>query len=699
MAEDAPLPVDDALPVIVERLCDERTLILQAPPGTGKTTRVPPALLDAPWLGGHNVIMLEPRRVAARAAAERIAGGLHTKLGGLVGLRTRFDTRVGAGTRLEVVTEGVLTRMLIDDPALTGVGVVIFDELHERSIHADTALAFTLETRSALRDDLRVVLMSATIDAEPLATRLGTDAVVEVDAPLHPVQTRYRPPTPGRRAEDDVVDAVLEALAAADGDVLVFLAGAGDINRVARALAPRLGDAVSLTPLHGGLPAHEQDRALLPEPDGRRRVVLSTPIAETSVTIDGVRIVVDSGRRRRPEHDIGRGMTALRTVNASRAATDQRRGRAGRQAPGLCVRLWPEVDQARRRPDETPEILTSDLTALALQIAAWGATDETELPWIDPPPVAALAAGRGVLTALGAIDDALRPTDHGWAMVAIGAEPRLAHMMLRAADLDEVATACDVAAVLSYRDLLTGCNRPVDLRIRVEALETAGRGVDDGRRDRARLTARRWRRRFDVGDDPVDLDMVGPLVSLAFPERIARRRADAGSFLLASGSGVSVPTDDGLARALFLAVAETGGVGAKARIVTAAPIDRDDIDRLHSDRLEEAVRGEWDRRVGDVVFERREWIGALVLRREPDTDPDRDSVIEALLAGVRREGLALLRWTEADERWRERLQFLHRHDPDNWPSFDDRTLLDGLDDWLAPNLRDAKRRADLESSM
>ena len=691
-----PLPIDETLPRIVDRLERHRILVLDAPPGTGKTTRVPTALMNAPWLGGARVLMLEPRRVAARAAAERIAAEMDTTVGGVVGLRTRHDTRVGPDTRLEIVTEGVLTRMLLDDPGLTGVGVVVFDEFHERSIHADTALTFTRETAAALREDLRIVLMSATYDTVTLAGQLGTDAIERVDVPLHPIETRYRTPAPGRREHDDIADAVLEVLPETTGDLLVFLAGAGDVARVERALTSRLPPSVVVTPLHGSLPPAEQDRALRRDQAGRRKVVLSTPIAETSVTIDGVDVVIDSGRRRRPELDVGRGMSRLRTVNASQAATDQRRGGAGRTIVGERVRLWPEVDQARRRRDAPPEILTSDLTSLALQIAAWGAVDEAELPWIDPPPAPALAAGRGVLSAIGAIDDARRLTDHGRAIAAVGTEPRLAHMMVRAADLDVAGTACDLAAVLADRDLLTGRDRPADLRVRVEALTGGTAGVDHGRRLRAREMARRWRRHFGCLDEPTDVDLVGPLVSLAFPERIAQRRSEPGAFLLASGAGVSLGLGDALATAPLLAVAETEGLGADARILAAAPIEQDDLERLHADRLETRVRGEWDRRARDAVFERQERLGALILRREPDPNPGRDAFHEALLAGVRREGLSLLRWTAADTRWRQRLAFLHEHEPDAWPAVDDATLVDTLEDWLQPELGNARRRADLE---
>lgn len=691
----APLPVDGILDRLTAALHDPGIVVLEAPPGTGKTTRVPPAMLDAEWATGR-ILMLEPRRVAARAAAERIAAERDERVGEVVGLRTRFDTRTSDRTRLEVVTEGVLTRMLIDDPALRGVDAVVFDEFHERSIHADTSLAFVRETLGVLRDDLRIVVMSATLDAEHLATRLGAHATIGLDVPIHPVTTIYRVPAPGRTPEEEVPDAVLHALRNHDGDVLVFLAGAADIRRAQTALDDRVDPSVVITPLHGSLPAREQDRALLADPGGRRKIILATPIAETSVTIDGVRVVIDTGRRRRPEIDLGRGMSRLVTVTASQAATEQRRGRAGRQAPGVCIRLWPEVDQARRRVDEPPEILTADLTSLALDVAAWGAADAAELPWIDPPPTPALAAALGTLTALGAIDDQRRLTAHGRSMAGLGTEPRLAHLILCGVALDMTATACDVAALLSDPDPPTGVDRPCDLRPRLDALHGGGGSQRAAGRRRAMRLAQRWRRHFRATDDPPRPDLVGPLVSLAHPGWIAQRRQEPGSFLLASGTGASLPTGDALAREPYLAVAETAGSGPDARIVAAAPLTLEEIERFHGPAIESSVRGGWDRRRRDVVFERQRRLGSLILQREPDPDPDRDAVVQALLTGIRREGLDLLGWTAADRRWRERAQFLHRARPDAWPSFGDEELLADLEEWLAPHLAGARRRADLE---
>ncbi len=716
MAESASvgdrLPVDDVLHELHAALKRQRLVILQAPPGTGKTTRVPPSIVGQPWMTHDKVIMLEPRRVAARAAARRIAAERGEEIGHSIGLRTRFDTRVSKATQVEVVTEGVLTRMLLTDPGLSGYGAVIFDEFHERSIHADTALAFVRETADALREDLRVIVMSATFDAASLATRLRTDAIVTADAPLHPVDIRYEPPMPGITVDEAAVLVVTELLAQpaeTTGDILVFMAGAGAINRAERELNRRAGAVI--TPLHGSLPADAQDRALQLDPEGRRKVILATPIAETSVTIDGVRTVVDTGRRRRPEIDHGRGMSRLRTTTASQAACDQRTGRAGRQGPGVCIRLWTEGEHAHRPIEEPPEVLTSDLTALALQIAAWGASDPNELPWLDEPPAVAMEAARAVLTDLGAIDLDGRLTEHGKAMQSLGTEPRLAHLLLRAASLEgagvpgALATGCAVAATLADRDLLRDRYRPIDLRARVETLGADGRGqresgVDGAAVRQARAMAKRWRDRLsadlDAKPGPVDLDLVGIVTSFAFPERLAQRRTEGGSFLLASGAGVATPPSDGLAREQWLAVAETEGTGGAAEMRMAAPITLAEIEAHHPDRLSESESGGWDRRTRDVVFETQRRLGAIVVARSPLTNPDRASVIEALLAGVTREGLSLLSWDRADERYRSRLGFLHSIDPDEWPAVDDSALLEQLDAWLGPALGNAQRRADLE---
>ena len=697
MSNGVALPVDNALPALHDALVRQRLVILQAPPGTGKTTRVPPSLIDRPWIGDQRVLLLEPRRVAARAAANRMASERGERVGETIGIRTRLDTRVSKRTRVEVVTEGVLTRMLLADPSLSGYGAVIFDEFHERSIHADVSLAFVRETAGVLRDDLRLVVMSATLDADVLAARLRSDAVVSADAVRHPVTVTYRPPEPGEELLDAVARATADALSSSAhvGDVLVFLPGVGAIERVRRRLEPslgaRLGTDVVITPLHGSLRSGEQDAALRRDPEGRRKVVLATPIAETSVTIDGVATVIDGGQRRRPEIDHGRGMGRLRTVTASRAAADQRAGRAGRQRPGTCVRVWHERDDQHRPAAEPPEITTADLSGLALDLAAWGAADPDDLPWLDPPPPVTLETARDRLRSLGLLDAQHRLTAHGKAAHALGTDPRLAHTLVRAVELESdhpgaIATATRVAAVL-------GDTAPAprggsaDLRGRIDRI--AGQVRDQ---------ADRWRNRLDpdgAGGD-ADSDLTGLIVSIAFPDRIAQRRADERSYLLASGAGVTLASDDALAREPWLAVAETTGTGAEARVVTAAPLSIDEIEAVHADLIEEAEHGGWDRRARDVVFERQTRLGSIIITRRPDDSPSVDAVREGLLAGVRREGLPLLSWDTADTRFRDRLAFVHGLRNDDWPDVGDDALLERLEDWVGPAIDRRTRRTDLE---
>ncbi len=707
------LPIDAALGQIHAALGRQRLVILQAPPGTGKTTRVPPSLIGQPWLDDRRILLLEPRRVAARAAASRMADALGESVGDTIGLRTRDDTRRSNSTRVEVVTEGVLTRMLLADPGLADVGAIIFDEFHERSIHADTALAFSRETCEALRPDLRLLIMSATLDVDALATRLRTDAIIRVEAETHAVTTTYRPAEPGLDRHAHVVSVVLETVNASEhrGDILVFLPGANLISRVDRELRTRLGSRIGhdlvVTPLHGSLDSAAQDRALKVDSEGRRKIILSTPLAETSVTIDGVATVIDGGQRRRPELDLGRGMSRLRTVTASRAAADQRRGRAGRQQPGSCIRLWAEAEQQLRPAEEPPEILISDLTSLALQVAAWGAREPAELAWLDQPPTVAYDAARFVLRDLGAIDDANRVTPHGHELLSLGVEPRLAHMLRRGRELeiDGVAgalrTACHLAAALSDRDLLRGRDRPADLRARLEVM--LGRptpSTDRAARDAALRSVRRWERRLSKGleGEPgnVDPDLAGLLVSLAFPERIAQRRKNIGGYLLAAGAGVGIDSSDGLAREPWLAIAETDGVGSDARIRSAVPISLDEIEEHHGNRISEVAHGGWDRRVRDVVFERQTRLGAIIVARRPETNVNPEMVNQGLIAGLRREGLGLLNWTKADERYRSRLDFVHQLDPTAWPAVDDQSLVDNAETWLGPSLAGVQRRKDLE---
>ncbi len=681
-----PLPVDDALADLVAALGSARRAVLHAPPGAGKTTRVPPALLDAPWLEGR-VVMLEPRRVAARAAAARIASELGGRVGELVGHRVRHDTKVSAATRIEVVTEGVLTRMLQDDPSLTGVGAVVFDEFHERSLHADLGLALTLEAQTALRPDLALVVMSATLDDTRIAAALGDAPVVRSEGRRHPVDTHHHP---GQGDLEPRMASVIEHAWHHDtGDILAFLPGARWIRRTAERLVGRLPGGVVL-PLHGSLDAAEQDRALAADPGGRRKVVLATDIAETSLTIDGVRVVVDGGQRRAPRFDPRSGLTRLETGRISLASADQRRGRAGRQAPGVCHRLWSETDEQHMAEFDPPEIAVADLSGLRLQLGSWGATAD-ELTWIDRPPGHALAEAEALLGTLGALDDEGRLTPHGRDMAGFGAEPRLAHMMLRARSQGIGALACDVAGLLSGRDPLPR-SAGVDLRDRVLAVR---RGGGSPALREARQAADRWRRDLGVGDDRVDVDAVGRVVAIAFPDRVGRQRGGPARYLLASGRGAELPERDPLLGTAMLAVADVDGEPAGGRIHLAAPLDPAALEAALSDLVQVVDQVGWDERRGDVVAERQRRVGALVLKREPIEAPDPTALAAAWADGVAQLGLGMLPWTPAIDQWRDRVAFLHRVDPEGWPDLSDAALSATTGAWLAPHLVGVRRRRDL----
>jgi ATP-dependent helicase HrpB len=553
--ENGAYPVGGAIPEVEAALRSHGAAVLQAPPGAGKTTRVAPALLGAAWLGGRRIVMLEPRRLAARAAARWMAGRMGEREGETVGYRVRGDTRVGARTRIEVVTEGVLTRMLQSDPALDGVGLVIFDEFHERSLHADLGLALCLQSRELLRDDLRLLVMSATLDVEAIAGLLGGAPIVASQGRSFPVETHYLE----RRHEGPVVAAIPRAVSRAlehEGDVLVFLPGAGEIRAAARALEEaRVGDRARIVPLFGDLPPEEQDRAIRPSPPGERKVVLATSIAETSLTIGGVRSVVDSGVMRVPRFSPRTGMSGLATVPVTLASAEQRRGRAGREGPGVCYRLWTEAEHAGRVPHGTPEILQADLVPLALELAVWGAREVEELRWLDLPPAAALAQAREVLEQLGAVGADGAVTPHGRRIAEVGLHPRLAHMVLRGAALGHGAAACDLAALLDERDLFRADSgaADVDLRLRLELLHAqrspgsrrrqGERGAaEPGRLRRVLAESERLRKRLGIPAAGYDAEAAGLLVALAFPDRVARRRRGAGGrFLLRNGRGAALP--------------------------------------------------------------------------------------------------------------------------------------------------------------
>ena len=627
------LPVDEALPRLKAVLAEGPAAVLVAPPGAGKTTRVPLALLDAAWLGERKIIMQEPRRLAARAAARRMAATLGEAVGETVGYRVRLDSKVGPRTRIEVVTDGLFLRMLQDDPSLEGVGCVIFDELHERGLETDLSFALVRESQQALREDLRVIAMSATLDPGPVSERLGSAPVVESAGRMFPVDTRYLDREASSRFEDGVASAVRNALTQESGSVLVFLPGVGEIRRVEERLQG-LAANVDVAPLYGDLSPADQDRAISPSPAGRRKVVLATSIAETSLTIEGVRIVIDGGLMRVPRFSPRSGMTRLETVRVSQASADQRRGRAGRLEPGVCFRLWTEEAQRGLLPFTPPEILDADLAPLALELAAWGVTDASTLPWLTPPPASALATARTLLLYLGAIESGGAITPHGRAMVRLGQHPRLAHLVLKGRELRQGKVAALIAAILGERDFLR--ERDVDLRHRVEiALNgRAPRLINESAR---RLTSR------DARDERPDPSMTGALLALAYPDRIGRRRAGtANRYLLSGGRGAALPEGDPMSNEEFLVVADLDGSAQDARVFLAAPITLAEIEELYGERIVDEEIVDW--RDGGVVARRRRRFGALVLEDKPINKPDPEKVKAAMLAGLRQRGLP---WTDA----------------------------------------------------
>ena len=702
------LPIEPVLPELSRALRDNAGAVLVAEPGAGKTTRVPLHLLDEPWLGGRRIVMLEPRRLAARAAARFMAALVGEEVGETVGYRVRHDVRSGPRTRIEMITEGVLTRMLQSDPALEGVGLVIFDEFHERSIHADLGLAFCLESQAVLRPDLRLLVMSATIDPGPIARLMGDVPVVRSEGRTFPVDTRYLERPCAGPLEKDVERAVRRALGETEGDILVFLPGAGEIRRVAAALADLAERGVRVAQLHGALSHDEQDAAIAPSRDGRRKVVLATDIAETSLTVEGVRVVVDSGWARRPRFSPRTGMSRLEMVRVSKASADQRRGRAGRLGPGVCYRLWTLREEAQFAACDKPEILESDLASLALELALWGGSND--LRWLDPPPAAALSQARKLLVQLGALNGAGGATSHGRRMAELGIHPRLAHMVLAAVPLGLGATACELAALLQERDILRGGapSPDADVRLRVEALRKAG-GAGEGESTLAPGLAVDWRaarriktearelmRRAGVSEaSTVDPEACGLLLTFAYPDRIAQRRPD-GRYLLCSGRGAAFSGIQSLAASPYIVAAELDDKGPESRILLAAPVDLADIERTFKSEVEQADQVEWDPVHRRVAARRRVRLGALVLREEPLRDPDPGAVLASLLAGIRVEGLAALPWSEAARRLQQRVAFVRRFDPD-WPDVSDEALLRDLDGWLAPYLHGKTAIEDLSS--
>jgi len=676
------LPIHAVLEPLKAAVADHSAVVLAAPPGAGKTTVVPLALLDQDWRGDGRILLLEPRRLAARAAAERMAETLNQTAGQTVGYRTRLQSRVGPQTRIEVVTEGIFTRMILDDPGLDGVAAVIFDEFHERSLDADLGLALARDSQAVLRDDLKIVVMSATLDIASVSRLLGGAPVIQAEGRMFPVETRYLGRDPVERFETAMARACLTALNEEPGSVLAFLPGQGEIHRVAEQVRERLRDpTVEVLSLYGAMERETQDRALEPALAGRRKLVLATSVAETSLTIRGVRVVIDGGLSRVPRFQPSSGLTRLETVRVSRSSAEQRRGRAGRTEPGVCYRLWDEEQTRGLVPQQRPEILEADLTGLALDLARWGARSTEGLALLDPSPVGALAEARKVLGRLGALDAQGGLTAHGRRLAEMPVAPRLAHLILRAADAGAALLGARIAALLSEPGL--GGN-DTDLRERLMALK---RDRSSRARDAVAL-ADRWARKAGGarGEEGID---VGTLVAEAFPERIAKARGKPGELLLASGRGAWIDPTDALAGAPWLAVAELGGGDTRDQVRLAVPLDPVTVvDRLETeDRLSREPSGR-------LVVKRRRRLGAIVFDEQEVGPPDRAQITAALKAEVEASGLASLGWGERAAALKARMAFVGRHDG-GWPDVSDAGLMKARELWLWPMLEAESRLADI----
>lgn len=705
----AVLPIEPILPAIADALARGRSVVVQAPPGAGKTTTVPLALLSSSWLEHRSIVMLEPRRLATRAAAFRLAELRGESVGETIGYRMRGDSRVSRRTRVEVVTEGILTRRLQNDPTLEDVGLLIFDEFHERSIDADLGLALALRTRAVLREDLRIVAMSATLDGAAVARVLGDAPIITSEGRAFPVETRHVAPRPNARPEATVLLAIDRALADDTGDILVFLPGAAEISRVVSVLDQRPRADVVIRTLFGALSQQDQDAAIRPDAHGRRKIVLATSIAETSLTIEGIRVVVDSGWSRRPRFSPATGMTRLETTRVSLAAADQRRGRAGRLGPGICYRCWPEHETQSLLAAAPPEIASADLGPLALSLAAAGVDDPNELSWIDPPAPAAFAQARELLRELDAVgaDGALTPA--GRAMAGVPLHPRLSHMLMAADGTRSRRTAAALAALLSERDVFRAPAGPidadvgmrVDLILRTEDSGTlpAGAEIDRDALRRARADVERLLRATGARhEEPLNSSAepsIGQLLALAYPDRVAQRRpGDAPRFVLRNGRGAELSGAQSLANAPYIVAAELDDRRPNGRIFLGAPLSLDEIRAVFGDQIVSEVVVEVDDH-DTVLSRRRERLGAIILRDVAASGADPERVRGAVVDAIRRRGIERLSWSEAARRLRRRMAFVHRHDA-SWPDVSDSALAAALDEWIAPHAADIRRLSEID---
>jgi ATP-dependent helicase HrpB len=692
-------PVLDILHELRNILRDDRIAIVQAPPGAGKSTVLPLELVKEPWLGDRKIIMLEPRRLATRSVAMRMASLLQCEIGDKVGYRIRFENRTSAATKIEVVTEGLLTRMVQHDSSLEEVGMVIFDEFHERSLHADLALALCLQVQQLIRPDLRILIMSATLDAEKITARLGKARVVTSLGKQFPVTIQYEPPDPNVHITSHCAKVIRKALSRNEGDLLVFLPGAGEIKRLEAELNKEASVGPVIYPLYGDLPFKLQNEAILPRPDGKRKIILATSIAETSLTIEGIGIVIDSGFARVPKFNPRSGLTRLETVRVSKDAADQRAGRAGRLGPGICFRLWSESIHSNLLQQRVPEILEADLSPMMLELLSWGARPE-ELTWITPPPTGSVNQAVDLLAKLGAVATG-KITHDGKAMLRFPTHPRLAHMMIKASDADPgngPALAADIAAILEERDPLSK-DVGADLGLRVEALrrwrnKAAGNG-DTSSLERIEKLAAVWRKhlRTEVNNNAVPDSLCGSILMQAFPERIARRVDKFhGRYKLANGRSARLPDNDPLVREPWLAVAEMDeGVG-EGKVFLAAPLAEETL--LENATTRHVVK--WDDERNQVVALNERVVGDFVISTSSSTNISDGERVDAICGAIKTHGLNLLGWQEALETFQARVLSLRQWRPEEaWPDVTDQRLVDTVKTWLPPFLSDISRRSEL----
>ncbi len=678
-----------------------KNIVLSAPPGAGKTTQVPIALLALEWMAQKKIIMLEPRRLAARRAAEYMAAYLSEKIGETVGYRIRGETFVSKQTRIEVVTEGILTRLLQHEPELPNVAIVIFDEFHERSIHADLGLAMTLDVQEHLRPDIRILVMSATLDGLAIAKLLGDAPIIESKGQSFPVTTHYARFTSEKSIEARIVDTILRALDEQEGDLLVFLPGQREMRRVENLLwEKRLSEDVLVHLLYGDAPYQQQSAALSPASSGKRKVILSTSVAETSLTIDGVCVVIDSGLARISQFDVRRGMSGLVTVPVSKAVADQRRGRAGRQQPGVCYRLWMETEHEMLSKYPQPEIKTADLAPLTLDLTRWGTPDGANLRFLDPPPLAHLAQARALLKNLGAADQTGKLTSHGKAMSELPIHPRLAHMILRGKELGFSSLACDIAALLDERDILAGKkDTDIDLASRLHILHQHRAG-DEGVRDRILSQSKRLKQLAGISKESKEKEESAPgiLLAFAYPDRIARRRENQSSrYQMASGTTVVLPNGSLLARDEFLAIGEVDGLGTDVRAFLAAPLQQQQLEKVFAENLVHNEEIYWSENEKKVVARKVTKLGAVILA-EQNLEADNGHILKAMLDGIRQMGIQCLPWDKETRALQQRVQWLRRYSSsfENVPDSSDAALFASLEEWLAPFLNGIRRTDQLQ---